>query len=149
MGRVLIVLFLLLPLVEIALFVIVGNAIGLWGTLAAVVLAGLFGAIVLRWQGLSTLGRLRTSIDGGALPARSVADAMMLGLAGILLLLPGFFTDILAVLLLLPPVRSWLYAWLRSRVKVVATSTGYPPGYGPPQVEDDTIELDSDEWRPR
>lgn len=148
MGRVVLTLFLLLPLIEIALFVIVGGAIGLWATLAIVILAGLLGMVMLRWQGLSTLTRLRASVDGGELPARSVADAMMIGLAGVLLMIPGFFSDVVGILLLLPPVRSAIYGWLRARVTVVTTTT-HSAGFGPRRVEDGTIDLDSDEWRPR
>ncbi|MGV3490743.1 MAG: FxsA family protein [Devosia sp.] len=149
MGRVLVLLILLLPLIEIGLFIVVGGAIGLLPTLAIVVAAGIIGMLALRWQGFSVLNRLRSGINGGELPARSVADAMMIGVAGVLLVIPGFFSDILGLLLLLPPVRSAIYAWLRSRVRVVSTTGGYSAGFGRPSIEDDTIELDSDEYRPR
>lgn len=149
MGRLLFLLILALPIIEIALFIMVGGAIGLLPTLAIVILAGIVGMLALRWQGISTLTKLRTSMNGGELPARSVADAMMIGVAGVLLVIPGFFSDILGLLLLLPPVRSALYAWLRSRVRVVATTSGYSAGFGPRPIENDTIELDSDEYRPR
>ena len=56
---------------------------------------------------------------------------------------------LLGLLLLIPPVRTAIYAYLRSRVRVVATATSASYGFSPPRVEDDTIELDSDEWRPR
>jgi UPF0716 protein FxsA len=148
-GRFVVLGILALPLVEIALFIVVGNAIGLWATLGVVVLAGLVGALALRWQGISTVTRLRSSINGGQLPAQSVADAMMIGLAGVLLIIPGFFSDIVALLLLLPPVRAAIYAFLRSRVRVVTTTTGYGEGFGPRSLDNDTIELDSDEYRPR
>lgn len=148
-GRLLFLLILALPIIEIALFIMVGGAIGLLPTLAIVILAGVVGMLALRWQGISTLTKLRTSMNGGELPARSVADAMMIGVAGVLLVIPGFFSDILGLLLLLPPVRSAIYAWLRSRVRVVTTSSGYSAGFGPRQIDDDTIELDSDEYRPR
>jgi len=150
LGRFVILLILALPIIEIALFITVGNAIGLWATLALVILAGVAGTLALRWQGLSTLNRLRTSMNGGQLPAQSVADAMMIGVAGVLLVIPGFFSDVVALLLLLPPVRHAIYAWLRSRVRVVATSTGsYSAGFGPRPIDNDTVDLDSDEWRPR
>lgn len=150
MGRFLVLGILALPLVEIALFIIVGNAIGLWATLGVVLLAGFVGALALRWQGLSTVSRLRSSINGGQLPAQSVADAMMIGLAGVLLIVPGFFSDIVALLLLLPPVRAGIYSFLRSRVRVVATtSASYGQDFGPRPIDNDTIELDSDEYRPR
>ena len=148
MGRLLFLLFLLVPLIEIACFILIGNAIGLWPTLLGVLVMAVAGSLLLRYQGLSVLNEIRSSMGRAELPARSLADAMMIGLAGILLITPGYFTDLIGLLLLLPPVRSAIYAWLRSRVRVVATTTaGY--GFGPPQVEDDTIELDSDEWRPR
>jgi len=149
-GRLLFLLFLAVPLIEIAFFVTIGGAIGLWPTLAGVLLTAIIGSVVLRWQGMAVISEIRSSVGGGMLPARALADAMMIGVAGILLLTPGYFTDLIGILLLVPPVRGALYAWLRTRVKVVATSTtGYSAGFGPRQVDDDTIELDSDEWRPR
>lgn len=150
MGRLLFLLFLAVPLIEIAFFVTIGGAIGLWPTLAGVLLTAIVGSVVLRWQGMAVIGEIRSSVGGGMLPARALADAMMIGIAGILLLTPGYFTDLIGLLLLVPPVRSALYAFLRTRVKVVSTSTtGYSAGFGQRQVDDDTIELDSDEWRPR
>ncbi|MBN9362275.1 MULTISPECIES: FxsA family protein [unclassified Devosia] len=151
LGRLLFLFFLLLPLIEIACFVVIGNAIGLWPTLAGVVLSALLGALVIRTRGLSLLNELRSTVGSGELPARSIADAMMVGLAGLLLLLPGYFSDLIGILLLIPPVRSALYAFLRSRVTVVTTSSGPAPGPGFTQrrVDDGTIDLDSDEWRPR
>ncbi|MDC9822432.1 FxsA family protein [Devosia sp. ZB163] len=150
MGRFLFLLFLLVPLIEIAFFVVIGGAIGLWPTLAGVLIMAVAGSLILRWQGLSIINEIRSSVGHGQLPARALADAMMIGLAGILLLTPGYFTDLLGLLLLIPPVRSAIYAYLRSRVKVVATATG-ASGFtsGPRRVEDGTIDLDSDEWRPR
>jgi len=150
LGRFLFLLFLLVPLIEIAFFVVIGGAIGLWPTLAGVLIMAVAGSLILRWQGLSIINEIRSSVGHGQLPARALADAMMIGLAGILLLTPGYFTDLLGLLLLIPPVRSAIYAYLRSRVKVVATTTG-ASGFtsGTRRVEDGTIDLDSDEWRPR
>lgn len=152
MGRLLFLAFLIVPLIEIALFVVIGNAIGLWLTLAGVVLTAVLGLLVLRTRGMSLVNEIRTNVDRGEVPARSVADAMMVGLAGALLLIPGYFTDLIGLLLLLPPVRSAIYAFLRSRVQVVTTSAGpgpADPGGGPRRIDKDTIDLDSDEWRPR
>lgn len=149
LGRLLFLLFLLLPLIEIACFVVIGNAIGLWPTLAGVVLSALLGALVIRIKGLSLLNQMRSTVGSGQLPARSIADAMMVGLAGLLLLLPGYFSDLIGLLLLLPPVRSAIYAFLKSRVTVVTTTTGAGPHFTQRRVDDGTIDLDSDEWRPR
>lgn len=149
MGRLLFLAFLLVPLIEIACFIVIGNAIGLWPTLLGVLVTAVAGSLLLRYQGISIINDIRATMGRGELPARALADAMMIGFAGILLITPGYFTDLLGILLLIPPVRTALYAWLRSRVRVVATTTSSTYGFGPRRVEDDTIELDSDEWRPR
>lgn len=154
MGPLLLAAFMIVPLLEIATFVIVGGAIGLWWTLAAVVAMGLVGALVLRLQGLALLNDVRGAMQQGVLPGRAIADAMMVAIAGVLLIVPGFFSDILALLLLLPPVRHAIYALLRSRMTVVATSTTFTsagPSGGDRLRRDGgprTIELDEDDWRP-
>jgi len=148
-GRILFAAFLALPLVEIALFVVIGNAIGLWPTLAGVLLAAVAGALILRWQGISLINEIRSSMGAGRLPARALADAMMVAVAGLLLLLPGYFSDLLGLLLLIPPVRTLIYRYLASRVTVVSTTTTSSYGFSQRQVEDDTIELSDDEYRPR
>lgn len=149
MGRILFAVFMIVPLAEIAFFVLIGNAIGLWPTLAGVLLTAVAGALVLRWQGLSLISDIRSSMGAGRLPTRSLADAMMVAIAGLLLLLPGYFSDLLGILLLIPPVRTLIYRYLTSRVTVVSTTTTSTYGFGPRQVEDDTIELSDDEYRPR
>lgn len=147
MGRILFVIFIAMPLLEIAGFVLVGNAVGLWATLGGVLLSGLAGALILRWQGLSLLNEMRSTMGRGQVPARAIADAMMVALAGLLLLIPGYFSDLVGLLLLVPPVRGAIYNFLRSRVTVVSTqTTSY--GFTPRQLDDDTIELSEDEYRP-
>ena len=148
MGRVLFFVFLAVPLIEIAFFVIIGQAIGLWPTLAGVLATAIIGAVVLRIQGLSLINEIRASVSRGQLPARALADAMMVAIAGVLLITPGYFTDLMGILLLIPPVRSAIYAFIRTRVQVVSTAaTGFT--YTQNRVDEATIELDDDEWRPR
>ncbi|MGN6489566.1 MAG: FxsA family protein [Devosia sp.] len=148
MGRILFAVFLIVPLIEIACFVLIGNAIGLWPTLAGVLLMAVAGSLILRWQGLALLNEIRSSMGRGQLPARALADAMMVAIAGVLLLLPGYFSDLIGILLLLPPVRTLLYRFLASRVQVVSTR-GASYSYDQRRVADDTIELGDDEYRPR
>lgn len=148
MGRILFAIFLVVPLIEIACFVIIGSAIGLWPTLAGVLLMALAGSLILRWQGLALLNEIRSSMGRGQLPARALADAMMVAIAGVLLLLPGYFSDLIGILLLLPPVRTLLYRFLASRVQVVSTR-GASYSFDQRRVADDTIELGDDEYRPR
>lgn len=125
MARLIALSFLALPLLEIAVFILVGRAIGLFPTLALVILAALGGGLLLRQQGLSTLSRLRNNVNAGTIPGRAMFDAMLIGVAAILLVLPGFLSDVLALALLVPPVRNWLFSALASRVRVVETTTSY------------------------
>lgn len=150
MGRVLFLIFMLVPLTEIACFVLLGQVIGLWPTLFGVLATALVGSFVLRVQGLALFREIRETLVRGMLPARALADAMLVGIAGVLLLTPGYFTDLLGILLLIPPVRNAIYAVLRSRMSIVSTAQS---GYGwqaERQVErDGTIDLDEEDWRRR
>ena len=148
MGRILFLIFLVVPLIEIALFVLVGQAFGLWPTLLGVVVMALAGVLVLRLQGMALLTEIRTTMGRGMLPARALADAMLVSIAGLLLLTPGFFTDLLGLLLLIPQVRQGLYALLRSQMVVVSSVHGAPPRTsGMPLDNGGTIDLDDDDWR--
>jgi UPF0716 protein FxsA len=111
-----------------------------------VLVTAVVGSLVLRWQGQALFTEIRSTMARGALPARALADAMMVGIAGVLLLTPGYFTDILGILLLVPPVRTLIYAYLRSRIAVVAPVGA---GYGTSQRRGDpgTIDLDEGDWR--
>lgn len=108
------------PIVEIALFIEVGGAIGLWPTLAIVVLTALAGTVLMRIQGMQAMARLRTSLEQRRDPVGPIAHGAMILVAGMLLLTPGFFTDTVGLLLLIPPVRQRLIAWGASKITVVA-----------------------------
>jgi len=109
-------LFVAVPIVEIALFIQVGGAIGLWPTLAIVVLTAVIGTSLMRAQGLMTLGRLQNALATGQNPADPMAQGAMILVAGVLLLTPGFFTDTVGFLLLVPAIRVALIRWLSARV---------------------------------
>jgi UPF0716 protein FxsA len=106
--------FVILPLVEIALFVLVGGWIGLWATLGLVVASAIGGALLLRSLGRRAVEDLRRGPGRGIAPG----DLALKALAGVLLVLPGFLTDTLGLLLLVPPLRRMLVASLAARVKV-------------------------------
>lgn len=108
------VAFLLLPLVEIALFVLVGGWIGLWPTLALVVGTTIGGALLLRSLGRRAVEDLRRGTGRGMAPG----DLALKAMAGMLLILPGFLTDTCGLLLLVPPLRRALVAALAARVTV-------------------------------
>lgn len=139
-----------LPLIEIALFIVVGRAIGVLPTLGLVIAAVILGGFVLRQQGLGVLNRMRTNMQTGTLPGQTLFDGMLLAVAAVLLIVPGFLGDFVAILLLLPPVRAWLYRTMTRNMRVVETTTSYrhsgdptPPHLGGP----DTIDLDDDDWQ--
>ncbi|MFC3073919.1 FxsA family protein [Shinella pollutisoli] len=138
--------FLLLPLAEIAGFILVGRRIGVWPTLGLVVLSAVAGVVLIRVQGFGALARLRQAAAGGDEPGRALLDTAMIVLAGFLLLIPGFLTDIIGLLLFLPPFRRWLWNRIRRNFVVVDISAGprrSPPDDGPQR----TIELGEDEFR--
>lgn len=133
--------FLAIPFIEIALFIQVGGLIGLWPTLGLVVLAAVAGGALIRAQGLRALPRLRAMIEAGEDPTGPIAESALLVVAGILLLTPGFFTDALGLILLVPAARRALIrraaASLRTRSVVLARARGAPPRRHP---GGDTIE---------
>jgi UPF0716 protein FxsA len=154
-GRILFLVFMAVPLIEIAAFVLIGNAIGLWPTLLGVLVTAIIGSIVLRIQGMAVFNDIRGQMGRGEIPGRALADAAMIGAGGLMLLLPGYFSDVIGILLLLPPTRAVVYGFLKSRINIVAMSSysasGPAPRGGPRQPPDEpgTIDLDSDDWRRR
>jgi UPF0716 protein FxsA len=140
-----------LPIIEIAIFIKVGQTIGLLPTLALVIGAALLGGLLLRAQGISVLTQLRSNVSAGHMPARAIADTMMIGIAALFLVLPGFLSDIVALLLLIPTVRGWIYGALAKRVTVVASTPRHPAAdpRGRPINGPSTIDLDEDDYRPQ
>jgi len=112
MGLILLVVFIAVPVVEIALFIEVGGRLGLWSTLALVILTAAIGSSLLRAQGLGTLRRAQDSFARNVVPVAELFDGLCLLVAGVLLLTPGFFTDALGFLLLAPPIRRLARDWL-------------------------------------
>lgn len=110
--------FLLVPLIEIALFIQIGGFIGLWSTLLIVVLTAILGTSLVRSQGAMALGNVQRSFSDLQDPTEPLAHGAMILFSGALLLTPGFFTDAVGFALLMPPVRSAVFRYLRSKVKV-------------------------------
>lgn len=118
--------FLLWPLVEIALFVTLGGALGLWLTLAVVIGTGILGIWLLRRLGFRSAERLRAEMDRMRDPLGAAGDSALLALAALLLILPGFLTDFLGALLLIAPFRRLLVAQLAARVGFVSMRSDQP-----------------------
>ncbi|NJM84254.1 MAG: FxsA family protein [Tabrizicola sp.] len=129
----LILSFLAIPLIEIGLFVQIGGAIGVWATLAWVLVSAAIGMLILRGIGIATALTLRQDIGRMRDPVSPLAHRAIMALAAMLLVLPGFFTDAMGLLLLVPPVRSALIAFVASRVRIIRTG---------PTAQGDVIEGD-------
>ncbi|MCT8972203.1 FxsA family protein [Microbaculum marinisediminis] len=132
MGLVLFALFLGIPIAEIALFVVIGEQIGVLATIAIVILTAIAGAWLVRRQGLETLAKARADIDRNVLPTDAMSEGLAILVAGALLLTPGFLTDAIGFTLLVPPARrvivSAIAGWLAGRVTVVEMGGGGPGG---------------------
>lgn len=122
------VLLFLMPLAEIAGFVVVGKAIGLWATLALVILSAMLGAMLLRIQGVGILQRISAESQRGGDPGREMVHGAMIVIAAFLLLLPGFISDILGLLLFIPAVRELAWTYLRRRIVVFGSSSAFRRG---------------------
>jgi UPF0716 protein FxsA len=112
------VAFLAIPLIEIALFIQIGGAIGLGWTLATVVVTAILGTWLVRNQGILALSQLKSSFSDMRDPTEPLAHGAMILFSGALLLTPGFFTDAVGFLLLVPGIRSAVYQALRARIEV-------------------------------
>lgn len=107
--------FTLVPALEIYLFVKLGGAIGLFNTLLVVLLTGVVGAGLARWQGAETMLKIRQSLQEGITPAEEMVDAALIFIAGMVLLTPGFLTDAFGIFLLWPPSRRQFKIFLRRK----------------------------------
>ena len=110
--------FIAVPLIEIGLFIQVGDYIGLWPTLTIVLLTAIIGTSLVRSQGIRAVAKLQDSFLTMQNPVEPLAHGAMILFAGALLLTPGFFTDFIGVLLLFPQFRSFVMRQLRSRIKM-------------------------------
>ncbi|MBD3763976.1 MAG: FxsA family protein [Rhodobacterales bacterium] len=141
-----VILLILWPLVEIALFVTLGARLGLFGTLAVVLGTAVLGVALIRRQGAVTPATLRARMAAGADPGNALADGALIVLAGVLLVLPGFLTDALGGLLLIGPLRRGLLGALARRTLVVRAA-GPAPAPGP-VIEGEWEEVDPPVRRP-
>jgi UPF0716 protein FxsA len=142
--------FLAIPLIEITLFIQIGGAIGLGWTLFTVVLTAILGTLLVRNQGALALGQVRSSFNDMRDPTEPLAHGAMILFSGALLLTPGFFTDAIGFLLLVPAVRSWAFGAIRARINVQTFETG-ARSRGPQHAGDprgDVIEGDYTEVQP-
>lgn len=104
-----------LSVAELMLLVRASEAVGFPPTLALCVLTGIVGGALVRHQGLQTLGRVQKEMASGRIPAAEILEGIVLLVTGALLCVPGFITDVLGGLMLVPPLRRRLAAWIKTK----------------------------------
>ncbi|MGI9400718.1 MAG: FxsA family protein [Rhizobiaceae bacterium] len=139
-------LLLVIPILEITIFILVGGEIGIVATLALIFLTAVIGSILLRVQGFATLRKIQSDMEQNRLPGRELGNGAMILVAGVLLLTPGFVTDAIGFALFVPALRNALWQFLVRHINIVTVSgreTSHPAGGHP---EEEIIDLDPDEY---
>lgn len=131
----------LLPLIEISVFIWVGGVIGVLPTILLTILTAVAGTLMLRQQGLSLVMRMQSELDAGRVPGKDLMHGAMIVIASLLLLIPGFVTDAIGLLLFIPPVRDLLARFIISRSDVVVVQGG--SRY---RREEGVVDLDEGDW---
>lgn len=146
-------LFLVLPLLEIAGFVIVGRMIGVLATLGLVLAAAVVGIVLLRRQSLGALSRAQEELGAGRDPSPHLVSAAVTVIAALFLIVPGFLTDIIGLLLLIPAVRRLAWRLLKGRVALSSRFAGFRGGFGaarqtrrPETADSKVIDLDASDF---
>ena len=142
-------LFIVLPLVEIAILVRIGESTVWWVPLAIVIVTGIAGTLLARWQGLKVLERIRDDIRAGRVPADALIDGFLVLLAGMLFVMPGVLTDVVGIAFLIPPIRALVKrgtrAWIKKTFDVRMSRVGggvWPNPNGPdPSGHDQIIDV--------
>jgi UPF0716 protein FxsA len=147
----LVLLFIAVPIAELAVIIQVGQAIGVWWTIALLVADSLFGSWLMRHQGRTAWRRFNEAVQAGRVPTREVLDGALVIFGGALLLTPGFITDILGLVLLVPPTRVLVRGILARRLthRMVASATRTRRVPGDYDVEGTAVDIDNDRIEPR
>ncbi len=110
--------FTIIPIIEIYLLIEIGSILGTLTTVILIIITGFFGTFLARMQGLQTLYQIQESLREGRMPSGELLDALLIALAGLVLLTPGFLTDSAGFLLLLPKTRNYIKHWLRQQIEL-------------------------------
>jgi UPF0716 protein FxsA len=154
MPLLLVLLFIVVPIAELALLIQVGQLIGVWWTVAILIADALLGSYLLRTQSRAAWQRFNDTLNAGRIPHKEVVDGVLVIFGGVLLLTPGFITDIFGLLFLFPPTRVLLRGLLvrRGALRVVGAMPGAtsPPSRNgrPHDIEGTAVDVDSDSLDP-
>jgi UPF0716 protein FxsA len=138
MPFLLVALFIIVPIAELAVIIQVGQVIGVWWTIGILILDSILGSMLMRSQGRVAWRRFNEAVGTGRIPAREVADGVLVIFGGALLLTPGFITDIAGILFLLPPTRALIRRlFLREAMRRITVSMANVQVRRPPRRDDD------------
>lgn len=130
-----------MPFIEIAGFVIVGSEIGVFATLGLIILSAMLGFFLLRVQGFGLLQRIRAESAAGRVPDREMMHGAMIVVAAIMLIVPGFVTSAIGLLLFVPFIRNLVWnRFVRNRLVVATASTRYSEAYRPYEPRENPYE---------
>lgn len=152
MFRYLLVLFIVVPFVELFILIRIADLISFWPTVGLVIVTGAAGASLARWQGTRVIAEIRKQLDEMRIPGDALIDGLLILIAGALLITPGIITDAVGFLLLIPFARAPLRRFLKSRIKlVIEERAGTMAGMGQsgPEVIDYDPRSDPDNPRYR
>jgi UPF0716 protein FxsA len=145
MPLLLILVFIVVPIAELALLIQVGQLIGVWWTIGLLIADALLGSWLLRAQGRAAWRRFNEALASGRVPHREVVDGVLVIFGGVLLLTPGFITDVFGLLFLIPPTRVLMRRLLvrRGALKLVGSmpGTASPNGRGH-DIESSAVDID-------
>jgi len=143
----LLLLLTLVPILELALLFRIARAIDWLPTIAIVLVTGAVGAALARREGLKTFARIQNDLSAGRMPADSMLEGVLILVAGVLLITPGVITDVIGLLLLIPPCRRWIGRQLANsfRKHIVVMHHSEMPGHSAP--EDEFIDVEVTETR--
>jgi UPF0716 protein FxsA len=142
----LVLLFIAVPIAELAVIIQVGQAIGVWWTIALLVADSILGSVLMRAQGRSAWRRFNVAVQSGRVPAREVLDGALVITGGVLLLTPGFITDVFGLALLIPPTRAIVRAVLVRRLErrmIAAAARTRPMGPRPYDVDGTATDVET------
>ncbi|QLE84159.1 FxsA family protein [Shewanella sp. Scap07] len=131
MFFILLIIFVLVPVLELNVLIRVGESLGSWNTVGLVIFTAVVGVSLVRSQGISTLMQVQKKLAEGQAPGQEIVEGMMLAMAGLLLLIPGFVTDFIGLLLLTPFTRKPVAKVLYKRMQIkVANQNHFQAGFG-------------------
>jgi UPF0716 protein FxsA len=146
----LVLLFIVVPIAELAVLIQVGQEIGVWWTIAILIADAIIGSILMRAQGRAAWRRFNEALAVGRVPAREVLDGALVMFGGLLMLTPGFITDILGFALLIPPTRAAVRAVLVRRLaqRMTVAMTARPGDVVDDVVDGTAVDLENDRLTP-